>query len=94
MAEGVGVGFENETDNVKADMQSSLSDLVAKMRATVEVETTDQSIAKTFRTPEYAENDNVTKGGLVQNVTIVNPERTPAENARALKKVGRDLIYG
>lgn len=94
LAEGVGVGFENETDNVKADMQSSLSDLVAKMRATVEVETTDQSIAKTFRTPEYAENDNVTKGGLVQNVTIVNPERTPAENARALKKVGRDLIYG
>ncbi len=38
MAEGVSVGFEAETDNVKADMQSSLSDLTAKMKATVEYE--------------------------------------------------------
>ncbi len=35
-------------------------------------------------------NDN----GITQNVTIVNPERTPSENARALKKVGRDLAFG
>ena len=38
MAEGVSVGFEAETDNVKADIQSSLTDLTAKMRATVEYE--------------------------------------------------------
>ena len=38
MAEGVGVGFEQETDNVKQDMQTSLTDLTAKMKATVEYE--------------------------------------------------------
>lgn len=38
MAEGVGVGFEQETDNVKEDMKTSLTDLTAKMRATVEYE--------------------------------------------------------
>lgn len=32
--------------------------------------------------------------GITQNVTIVSPERTPAENARALKKVGRKLAFG
>lgn len=41
MAEGVGVGFELETDNIKDDMQSSLSDLTEKMRATVEYEQTN-----------------------------------------------------
>ncbi|WP_434310480.1 phage tail tape measure protein [Hominifimenecus sp. rT4P-3] len=33
-------------------------------------------------------------GSVTQNVTIVNPERTPAENARALRKVGRELAFG
>ena len=35
-------------------------------------------------------NDN----GITQNVTIVNPERTPSENARALRKVGREIVFG
>lgn len=38
MAEGVSVGFENETDNVKKDMESSLLELTNKMKATVNVE--------------------------------------------------------
>jgi len=39
MAQGVGVGFEDETDNVKKSMENDLSGLVAKMSATVDYET-------------------------------------------------------
>lgn len=35
-------------------------------------------------------NDN----GIIQNVNIVNPEGTPSENARQLKKAGRELALG
>lgn len=91
MAEGVGVGFENETDDVKADMQASLMDLTAKMKATVSAETS--TFFNEGRTvPSSAESKVNQNSGIVQNVTIVNPERSPVENARALKKVGRDLM--
>ena len=91
MAEGVSVGFENETDNVKADMQASLMDLTAKMKATVSTETV--TFFNEGRTvPLSAESKVNQNSGIVQNVTIVNPERSPVENARALKKVGRDLM--
>lgn len=91
MAEGVSVGFENETDNVKADMQASLMDLTAKMKATVSTETA--TFFNEGRTvPSSAESKVNQNSGIVQNVTIFNPERSPVENARALKKVGRDLM--
>lgn len=77
MAEGVGVGFENETDNVKADMQASLTNLTAKMRATVEFENAKASESVVNKTlHETAVNadgdhkdDNV--GGNVIETTIV-----------------------
>lgn len=34
------------------------------------------------------------RSGITQNVTIVNPEGTPAANARALRKVERGLAFG
>jgi len=37
---------------------------------------------------------NLTNLSEMQDVTIVNPQNTPSENARALKKVGRDLALG
>ncbi len=39
MAQGVGVGFENETENVKKSMEGDFEYLVAKMQATVSHET-------------------------------------------------------
>ncbi len=44
MAEGVGVGFEQESDNVKKDMESSLLELTNKMKATVDIES--QSVGR------------------------------------------------
>lgn len=45
MAQGVGVGFEDETDKVKNDMQKSLSDVTAQMTAAVNYETSKPSVA-------------------------------------------------
>ncbi|MBU3109338.1 phage tail protein [Clostridium gasigenes] len=39
MAQGVGVGFEDETENIKSGMSNSLSNLTSKMQATVDFET-------------------------------------------------------
>lgn len=93
MAQGVGVGFEDETKNVKSDMSRSLQDLVYEMQNTVDYEAGRISAMNSnrngFSESTVTNNDN----GITQNVTIVNPERTPSENARALKKVGRDLAF-
>lgn len=43
MAQGVGVGFEDETENIQGDMQNNLSDLTSKMTATVNYETSKTS---------------------------------------------------
>lgn len=96
MAQGVGVGFTNETDNIKRSMEKDLSNLVSKMQATVDyniASTTTGIVARNgYKSPQAitTHNDN----GVTQNVTIVNPQRTPSENARALKKAGKDLAYG
>ncbi|EPY2302324.1 phage protein [Clostridium sporogenes] len=96
MAQGVGVGFENETENIKRSMQKDLSSLTAKMKTTVDFETSKTSRAmtagvnKTINNTKTITNDH----GITQHVTIVKPQRTPSENARALKKVGRDLALG
>lgn len=47
MAQGVGVGFENETENIKRSMQKDLSNLTAKMKTTVDFETSKTSRAMT-----------------------------------------------
>lgn len=95
LVRGIGVGVDLETPNLQKDIDSNMSDLVAKMKGTVNYETAKTSaivagsrINNTTNTITH--NDN----GITQNVTIVNPERTPSENARALKKTGRDLVFG
>ena len=47
MAQGVGVGFEDESENIQRDMRDSLSNLTAKMQATVDYETSKTSRAMT-----------------------------------------------
>lgn len=97
MAQGVGVGFEDETENIKGDIQKNLSDLTAKMTATVNYETAKTSSAMTAGVTKSVSNNTVTNhndNGVTQNVTIVNPQRTPSENARALRKVGKELAFG
>lgn len=96
MAQGVGVGFEDEADNVQKSMEKDFKRIAGKMQATVNHEvarTSDRmtsGVNNTNNSYIVTNNDN----GITQNVTIVNPERTPSENARALKKAGRDLVFG
>ncbi|HAR84909.1 MAG TPA: phage tail tape measure protein [Clostridium sp.] len=104
MAQGVGVGFESETSRVEKDIRKNLADIVsninidevsAKLTAAVYGEQARMSAAINSRANNTTTNNVITNdNGVTQNVTIVNPQRTPSENARALKKVGRDLGFG
>ena len=104
MAQGVGVGFEDEASRVEKDIRKNLSNIVsninidevsAKLTAAVYGEQARMSAAINSRSNNATTNNVITNdNGITQNVTIVNPERTPSENARALKKVGRDLGFG
>lgn len=96
MAQGVGVGFTDEAENVQKSIEKDFKRMAGKMQLAV-----DYNMARTtagivgrngYRGQSNVVNNN--DNGITQNVTIVNPERTPSENARALKKVGRDLAFG
>ncbi|NFA11334.1 phage tail tape measure protein, partial [Clostridium botulinum] len=60
MAQGVGVGFENETDNIKRSMQKDLSNLTTKMKTTVDFETSRTSRAMTAGVNKTINNTNET----------------------------------
>ncbi|WP_261775515.1 phage tail tape measure protein [Clostridium botulinum] len=96
MAQGVGIGFENETDNIKRSMQKDLSNLTTKMKATVDFETSRTSRAMTAgsRTINNTKTINNNDNGVTQINNIYQPVKSPAETARALKRVGRDLALG
>lgn len=44
LAQGIGVGFTEESENIESDMQDSLLNLTSNMRATVEFETSKTSL--------------------------------------------------
>ncbi len=96
MAQGVGVGFEDEADNVQKSIEKDFKRMAGKMQLAVDynmARTTASIVGRNgYRGQSNVVNNN--DNGITQNVTIVNPERTPSENARALKKVGRDLAFG
>jgi len=93
---GIGKGFEKSMPGLKRDMQKELATLTDRMKATVDVEASSIGLSASGRehrtTTKIVNNNN--DNGVTQNVTIVNPERTPSENARQLRKVGRDLVLG
>ena len=97
LAQGIGVGFTLESNIVSKDMLNSLKDntkdLYGALRSAVDIETartTSQVVNNKYNgSGNIVNNDN----GITQNVTIVSPERTPSENARAIKKAGRDLAW-
>lgn len=90
---GISVGMEAEMPNTIDDIKYNVSDLYRELRGTVDIETaktTASMVGSTnINTSKVVNNDN----GITQNVTIVNPERSPSENARALKKAGRDMYF-
>ena len=84
MAQGVQVGFEDETDNVKKSMESDLSDLVAKMSATVDYETTMTSVRVA------AHNNNL--GGGVETDNNTTEEINPRNATVVLNIDGREFM--
>ena len=95
LVKGISVGIDTEMPDLDKQINSNINELAAKLKGTVDYETAKTSaIVAGSRinntTSTVTNNDN----GITQNVTIVNPERTPSENARALKKTGRDLVFG
>lgn len=94
MAQGVGVGFENESDNVQKSMNRNLSDIVAKMQATVSMERL-RAVPTGVTSINNTSHSNITNdNGVTQNITFNNPVKTPSEVARQIRKVGRELAFG
>ncbi|AUN11564.1 phage tail tape measure protein [Clostridium botulinum] len=60
MAQGVGVGFSDETENIKRSMRKDLNNLTAKMQATVDLETSRTSRAMTARVNKTTNNTTET----------------------------------
>ena len=93
---GIGVGFENEMPGLEKQVNANINELYEGLKGTVDMETAKTTAAIASNNYAYYNSnrqvDNSRK--IEQNVTIVNPERTPSENARALKKAGRELVYG
>lgn len=95
MAQGVGVGFENESDNLEKSMNKNLNNIVAKMQATVSMERL-RAVPSGVTSINNTSHSNITNNdnGVTQNITFNNPAKTPSEVARQIRKVGRELAFG
>lgn len=94
MAQGVGVGFENESDTIEKDIENSLSNLTAKMNATVSYERSKNIPASVSgKTSESKTFINNNENGVTQNITFNQPVKSPAETAREIRRVGRELAW-
>ena len=97
VAEGFGVGFEDEFSDVEQDINSEFNSFVDSINLTALVDVTSHDLGGSVAFGNsFTESIGVVSPGdnnITQNVTIVNPTRTPSENARELKKVWRDLSF-
>ena len=84
MAEGVGVGFEDESDNVRKSMERDLSDLVAKMSATVDYETA-------MTTARVVSHNNNLSGGVEESDT--KSGKQVIENHIHVDIEGKEVAY-
>lgn len=84
MAQGVGVGFENETENIKSSMEKDLSQLVSKMQMTVdhEVATTTAGVVASRNALTSSTVTNNNDNGL--NVNIENFNNTKSQDIQSL----------
>ncbi|MCW6061441.1 phage tail tape measure protein [Clostridium sporogenes] len=97
LAKGIGVGVDIETPKVTKDILDNMDNITAKMQATVYQEQARTSRAMTARVNKTINNTktiNNNDNGVTQINNIYQPVKSPAETARALKKVGRDLALG
>ena len=82
MAQGVGVGFEDETKNVQKSMEKDLEYLVAKMSATVDYETaitTARVVTNNNSFGNYGEIQNVNENNVTIKVPVILEGKEVAE---------------
>ncbi|EPY2275188.1 phage tail tape measure protein [Clostridium sp. FAM 1755] len=84
MAQGVGVGFSDESENIKKSMEKDLSELVSKMQMTVdhEVATTTAGVVASRNTTTNSTVTNNNDNGL--NITIEHFENKTDKDMPAL----------
>lgn len=87
MAEGVGVGFEDEAKHVQLDMNKSLSALTADMSATVQADMNIAGARSTGTAGGTANNETVVTVNLNTGDFVVNDGRDIREVARELAEL-------
>ena len=94
---GIGVGLEDGMPELQRDAEKELAKLSEKMKATVGLESSIIGTKITAGTSVDKETQSIVNNndnGITQHVTIINAKGSPSENARQLKKVGRELALG
>lgn len=99
IVKGIGVGIEDELPELQRDVDNGLESLTRRMVATVNYETSglgQKVMARSMYDSLNSSNGSVVNNdnGVVQNISFYRPIETPAETARSIKRVGRDLVFG
>ncbi|MDU1936787.1 MAG: hypothetical protein E6712_11925 [Clostridium sp.] len=99
IVKGIGVGIDEELPDLEKDVDNRLEFLTKKMITAVSYEVSgagENIMTKgmyeliSSNNGAVVNNDN----GVVQNISFYRSIETPSETARAIKRVGRDLIFG
>lgn len=97
LVRGIGVGIDIEYVNLAADVKKDMENLTALMEDTVKFQSLDMSGSvagitgyRDLGSSIVNNNDN----GIVQNITITQPVKSPSEIARAIRRAGRELAFG
>lgn len=100
IVKGIGVGIEYQMPDLNRDIIGNLDDLTSRISAVVGYETYRNS-ANAINSSDYKVSSEAGQGvtnnndnGVTQNITFNNPVSTPSETARAIKRVGRELVFG
>lgn len=100
MAQGVGVGFEDEFDFVEDSIYSQFDTFIDGINLDAVVDINSSSMGRAITvgtgiTNNYSSLDKSSSANssITQNINIVNPKSTAYENARELRKIERDLGY-
>lgn len=92
---GVADGIEKGMPVVEKQLDVNCSDMVSMMQSRISFEQANSipgsvsNINTRNSSSSVINNDN----GVTQNITFNNPVKTPAETARAIRKVGRELAF-
>lgn len=97
LIKGISVGIDVESPNLISNAEVSMQDLVSRMKSAVEFESIKmigniEGLSRYTGTLSSIVNNN--DNGIVQNITITQPVKSPSETARAIRRAGRELAFG